>query len=247
MEDETGDLNTDDLLGGAGPLKSKKKKKFILPILILIILALLVLAIKLDIGKVSTNFIGPRIKNIPIINKILPKASENEEGPYDDFTDREFIDTIGTSTAELERAKQEIEDQFLQIVDLEKRIENLQVFEDEYLTFKEEKRIFDEYVAAGNTEEFAQFYQQMYPENAQEVYAQIVQVQQMTKEQRKYASLVSEMDGTRAAKVLENLFETDMDIILAILSNMETESASAILEEMEAEIAAAVIKQLSPE
>ena len=244
MADRTIDLNGNDKTDNDQPLKSKKKKNYTWLILIIII-GLVILFIKLDIGKISSKYIAPTLENVPIVNNILPKTQE--EGPYASYTEKQLIDIITNNELQLEEAKQEIESQILEIVALEKKIENLAVFEEEYVQFKAEKQLFDESVGTMNPEEFSQFYQQMYPENAKEVYAEIVQVQQMTKEQRKYASLISEMDQTRAAKVLENLFQTDMDIILSILSNMDTESASAILAEMDSKIASIVVKQLSPE
>lgn len=246
MDDVTNNLNTDDLIGGSDrPSKSKGKKKYILPLILILILALLVTFIKLDIGKIPSKYIVPKIENVPVIKYILPKTQE--EDLYDGQSKEQLIRIINESQAKLETAELEIEGQLTRISELESKIEDLQVFENEYVTFKEEKFNFDENVANMEKEEFATFYQQMYPENAEQIYTQIAQVQYMTKEQRKYSSLISEMDQTSAAKVLENLFETDMDIIISILSNMETESASAILEEMDSQIASTVIKQLSPE
>lgn len=246
MEEKTIDLTVDDaILTDARPIKSKRKKSFIIPIVIIVLLALLVAVIKLDIGKISSKYIAPKIENIPIINKILPKKTE--KGLYDNHTKEQLVDIISGTQAELEVSQLRIQEQSDQINGLQSKIRDLEVFEAEYLQFKEEKRIFDDYVGNMDKEEYVKFYQQMHPENAQEIYAQIITVQQMTKEQRKYSALISEMDETRAAKVLENLFQTDMDIILSILSNMETENASAILAEMDSKIAAVVVKQLSPE
>lgn len=247
MEGVTIDLSTDDAIQkNSKRIKSKRKKPYIIPIILLAMIALMVVFIKLDIGKVSSKYIGPKIENIPIINKLLPKSNE-EEGLYDNYSKKQLIDIISGSEIEVELARLEIEENLNRISDLEKKVKDLEVFEDEYLKFKEEKQVFDENVANMEKDEFVRFYQQIYPETAEAVYAQIVQVQQMTKEQRKYSSLISEMDETSAAKVLENLFQTDMDIILSILSNMDTESASAILAEMDSQIASIVVKQLSPE
>jgi len=252
MDDVTIDLSTNDLdmndvkLKDGRPIKSKRKKSYMIPIVVLAVVAVIVLFVKLDIGKISSKYIAPKIENIPIINKILPKTKQGD-GLYDSQSKKQLIDIISGSETELEIAQMEIEDHLDRISDLEKKIKDLEVFEDEYLKFKEEKQIFDDYIGNMEKEEFIKFYEQMNPENAQTIYAELVKVQQMTKEQRKYSALISEMDETSAAKVLENLFQTDMDIILSILSNMDTESASAILGEMDSKIASMVVKQLSPE
>lgn len=248
MDDVTIDLTADDnILGDARPTKSKKRKKsYIIPIVIIALIALLVVLIKFNVGGITKKYIAPKIEDIPIINKILPK-SKKEEGIYDGRTKKQLIDIISSTETELEVSQLEMEEQLKRISDLEGKIEDLEVFEEEYAIFKEEKRVFDETVANMQKDEFARFYEQIHPETAQTVYSQIVQVQQMTKEQKKYSALISEMDEIRAAKVLENLSQTDMDIVLSIFSNMDTENASAILDEMESKIASTVVKQLSPE
>ena len=233
------------MIGSDRRIKSKKKKPYILILAIVAIVALLVAAIKFDIGKISSKYLAPQIGNVPILKNVLPKTTE--EGLYETYNKDELINLLSGSEIQLEEAQKQLEDQILITQQLEKQIEGLEVFEQEHLQFKEDKQLFDEQVASINKEEFVTFYEKMYPENAQNIYSDIVKVQQLTKEQRKYASLISEMDETRAAKLLENLFQTDMDIILSILSNMETESASAILAEMDSKIASTVVKQLSPE
>lgn len=245
MDDVTIDFKVDDMPNPDRPIKSKRKKKYIIPVVILVIIVLLVLFIKLDIGKISSKYIAPKIEKIPIIKNILPTSKD--EGLYGHHSKDQLIDIVNGSAIELEVVQLELEDRLDRISDLEKKVKDLSVFEDEYLKFKQEKQFFDEQVATMQKEEFVRFYEQIYPETAQSVYAEIVKIQQMTKEQRKYSSLISEMDETSAAKVLENLFQTDMDIILSILSNMETESASAILTEMDSKIASIIVKQLSPE
>lgn len=246
MDDVTMDLNNDKaMIDSNRRTKSKKKKPYILIAIIVAIVALLVAVIKFDIGKISSKYIAPKIENIPVIKNILPKTTE--KGLYEDHNKEQLTNLLSGSEIQLKAVQKELEEQISITQELEKKIEGLEVFEKEHLKFREEKQLFDEQVAMIDKEEFTKFYKQMYPENAQNIYADIVRVQQMTKEQRKYASLISEMDETKAAKVLENLFQTDMDIILSILSNMETESASAILAEMDSKIASTVVKQLAPE
>ena len=246
MGDVAMDLEIDDTMNDSNHrVKSKRKKPYILIIVMIAVVALLIAFIKLDIGKIASKYIAPKIENIPIINKTLPK--ESVKGLYDDHSKAQLINLLTGSETQLEEAEDALKDQINITLALEKQIESLEVFEKEHLKFREEKQLFDDAIAAAGQDEFIRFYEEMYPENAQNIYSDIVKVQQMTKEERKHASLISEMDAIRAAKVLENLFQTDMDIILSILSNMETESASAILEEMDSQIASTVVKQLAPE
>lgn len=247
MSDATIDIKIDDTgIDSGRPKKIKKKKKFILPIVIIAIVALLVAIIKFDVGKISSKYIAPIVKDIPIVKNILPKT-KGEEGQYADLSKTQLTNILNGSEQQLEMAQNEIQQYLLEIEALESKIEDLKVFEDEYVTFKEEKLLFDQQLATMNEDQFIAFFEQMYPDHAATIYSELIQTQQMTKEQRKYSSLISEMDESAAAKVLENLYQTDMDIILSILTNMETENVSAILEEMDSNIASIVVKQLSPQ
>jgi len=225
--------------------ETKSSKKYLFLILFVAIIALLIVAIRFDIGKVTSKYIRPTIKNIPIVKNILPKVTEDE--PYVDYSKDQLINLVNGGELQLETLNTELKEKELMMIELERQIENLEVFEKEHLKFKEEKRKFDEQMASLDEDGFIEFYQQMYPEHANEVYIDIVKKQQMNKEQKKYAAIIAEMDATSAAKVLENLFQTDMDIILSILSNMDMESTASILEEMDSKIASTIVKQLAPE
>lgn len=225
--------------------ETKSSKKYLFLILFVAIIALLILAIRFDIGKIASKYIGPKIKNIPIVKHILPKVAKDD--PYSAHSREQLIDLLNDGESQLETLNANLKEKDLIIIELEKQIENLEVFEKEHLKFKEEKRNFDEQVASMDEDEFIQFYQQMYPEHANEIYRDLVKKQQMDKEQKKYAAMIAEMDAASSAKVLENLFQTDIDIILSILSNMDMESTASILEEMDSKIASTIVKQLAPE
>lgn len=246
-EDKTALNDTDAILDTdhRAPLRKKKKKR--LPIIILlglIFLGLLIVIIKFDVAGIGSRYIQPKLKNVPVIKYIMPKA--NTEDVYANYTKEQLINVINGSELELDEVNQKIEEQTASIAALEQQIENLKVFEQEHTKFKEEKREFDAQVANMNEESFKKFYEAMYPDNASEIYSDIVKTQQMSKEQKQYASMVAQMDEDQAARVLENLSETDMDIVISILSNMDMESSAAILGQMDHKIAATVIKQLSP-
>ena len=225
--------------------ETKKSKKYLFLILFVAIIALLIVVIRFNIGNITSKHIRPKIKNIPIVKHILPKVAEDE--PYGDYSKEQLINLVNGGELQLEALNTEIKEKEGIITELERQIENLEIFEKEHLKFKEEKRNFDEQVASLEKDEFVKFYEQMYPEHANEIYIDIVKKQQMNKDQKKYAAIIAEMDAASAAKVLENLFQTDMDIILSIFSNMDMESTASILEEMDSKIASTVVKQLAPE
>ena len=64
---------------------SKAVTALIAIIIILIWLAVFAFLIKLDVGGIGSNVLYPVLKDVPVINKILPDASEEQqasEGNY---------------------------------------------------------------------------------------------------------------------------------------------------------------------
>ena len=65
---------------------SKLVTALIALVIILIWLAVFAFLIKLDIGGIGSNILYPVLKDVPVVNKILPTASEEmqaEEGNYE--------------------------------------------------------------------------------------------------------------------------------------------------------------------
>ena len=67
----------DDLLDDGEEKKSNKLVIVFVTILIVLIwLAIFVLLIKLDIGGFGSNVLRPVLKDVPVLNMILPEASD---------------------------------------------------------------------------------------------------------------------------------------------------------------------------
>ena len=69
--------------------EKKGKKTYLLLIPFVVIIVLIAVAIKFDVGKITSKYIGPKIKNIPIVKNILPKVAEDE--PYGDYNKDQLI------------------------------------------------------------------------------------------------------------------------------------------------------------
>ena len=63
--------NTDDELKAG----SKILSVIITLLIVVILLGIIAACIKLDVGGIGNNVLRPVIKDVPVLNKILPKAS----------------------------------------------------------------------------------------------------------------------------------------------------------------------------
>ena len=151
--------------------------------LIIIIIWLVVFAflIKLDVGGIGSNVLYPVLKDVPLVNKILPSVSEEqqaEEGNYK-YT------TLKSANARIE----ELEGQLASesgttsansdyIKNLEAKVKQLQKYKDDVDAFNKRVAEFDEKVVftdnAPDASEYRKYYEEISPDNAEKIYRQVV-------------------------------------------------------------------------
>lgn len=236
--------------------EEKKGSRFLTVIIIIAIiliwLGLFALAIKLDIGGFGSGVLRPILKDVPVINKILPE-----------YTDEEFFQEYNTEYSTLESAIARIKELELKLADSENQgssdseaigdlkaeIARLQVYEDEYQKFQDRVKAFDENVVFGDKapsiEEYYTYYSQIQPENAQEIYRQVVEQMQYDAKVQAEAKRYAKMDAAAAAAVLEIMCSDDLDTVCGIISSMGTQSAAAIMAELDPATAAKITKNLT--
>ena len=137
------------------------------------------------------------------------------------------------------------------IAELEAEISRLQVFEEQQEEFARQKEEFDEEVvyaeAAPDITEYQKFYEEMDPDNAAEIYRQVVEQiqydQKVIDEAEKYAN----MEPASAAEILDVMSSADLDLVCGILSNMDAEQSGLIMQELDSNVAAKVTKRMLSE
>lgn len=247
----------EDLLENELEEQEEKKGGFFTSILFILLVILVVLAtlaalIKLDVGGLGSEVLRPLLKDVPVINRILPA-----------YTDEEFFEEYNTKYSTLESAVAKIKELELQladyqdqdesdsgtIADLKAEIKRLKVYEDEYNKFQDRVKAFDEKVVFGeeapSIEEYRQYYAEIQPENAEEIYRQVVEQLQYDEKIKEEAKRYAKMDPASAAKVLEIMCADDLDTVCGIISSMGNKNASAIMNELDPATAAKITKKLT--
>ena len=238
-------------------------------IIVLIWIAILCLVIKLDFGGFGSNVLAPILKDVPVINMILPKDStgmvtENGEDEayagYDSIQDA--VDYIKELELELERAQSAQSTSAEEISRLEAEVERLQTFEDGQVEFQRIKTEFYEEVVYAEKgpglEEYRKYYEEMDPATAEYLYKQVITQLQESDEITKYASAYSSMKPKAAAAIFEEMTD-NLDLVAKILNAMSVddrakimgvmsaEDRAKILAVMDTEIAAKITKLMDPE
>lgn len=227
---------------------------FLATILIVAVwLAVIVIIIKLDIGGFGSNVLTPVLKDVPVVNKILPGYSilETETGgSYDGYTSlKDAVDQIHLLEAELENSKLSTSSQLEEITNLQAEVKRLQEFEQKQVEFQRIKtEFFEEVVYAEKgpgAEEYQKYYEAMDPATAEYIYRQVIVQLEEDAEIAEYASAYSQMKPKQAAGIFEQM-DSDLDLVARILNAMSVEDRGAILGVMDAEIAAKLTKIMDP-
>ncbi len=214
--------------------ESNKFASFLIAVIIIAIwLVFFCLLIKFDIGGFGSSVMRPIFEDVPVINKILPEAENEEEEEYPYKSLAEAINYIKELELELQNANENADNKDDIIADLQSEIERLKSFEDDQLAFELIKEQFYNEVVFGDSaidyEYYKQFYEEIEPEYAEILYQQVLEKYMYDQQYMELAKAYSEMKPKKAAAALYEM-TGDLEKVVAILKCMETESRAAILE-----------------
>ena len=222
--------------------------------IILIWLGILVLLVKMDVGGFGSNVLTPILKDVPVINKILPSESttettKNEEayGGYNSLKDA--VEQIKTLEKQLDQAQSTNATYAEQIDTLKTEVQRLKTFEDNQVEFQKIKeQFYEEVVYAENgpgADEYRQYYEEMDPTTAEALYKQVIQTEAADKQMQEYANTFSNIQASEAAAILGNMTD-NLDLAASILKNLDVSTRGAILGAMDSAIAARIVKIMDP-
>ena len=225
-------------------------------IIVLIWVAILCLIIKLDFGGFGSNVLTPILKDVPVLNKILPNTMEEslesgEEETYGGYKSlQEAVDYIKELELELERAQSAQNSSSEEVEQLKAEVERLKTFEDSQVEFQRIKtEFYEEVVYADNgpgIEEYRRYYEEMDPATAEYLYKQVITQIEESDEIKDYAAAYSAMKPKAAAAIFESMTD-NLDLAVRILSVMDADQRGEILGAMDTEIAARITKLMDPE
>ena len=138
---------------------------------------------------------------------------------------------------------------FAHLHEMQAEIDRLKTFEDNQTYYEELKKKFDEEVVytdnAPSIEEYKKWYEEMNPDNAADIYQQVLLKINYTEQVKAWAEAYSKMDAKSAAAILEEM-TGDIDLVSDILNNMKSTQRAAILAAMDPVFAAKITKVMHP-
>lgn len=226
-------------------------------IIIIIWLAILCLLIKLDVGGFGSNVMRPILKDVPVINAILPAESSLGNGTAIEGVDTRGFNSVEEACAYIDQLEYELKlaqttssDDSSRVEELEAEIKRLRTFEDSQVEFERIKNEFYNEVIyaekAPDIDAYKKYYESIDPEKAEVLYQQVVAQLQSDDEMNKYVAAYTAMKPKEAAGIFEAMTD-DLALAARILENMDSESRGKIMGAMDAEVAAKITKLMDPE
>lgn len=230
---------------------SKAAVFFVTLVIIVVWLAILVLLIKWDVGGFGSTVMRPILKDVPYLNRILPEGDEElsteDEYPYHNMD--EAIAYIKELEQELAAAQQGNSDNDAYVADLEAQAERLREYEAEEAEFEAlREKFYNEVVFSDNApdiDEYRQYYEGIAPENAEQLYKQVIEQQQTDAAIEDYVKAYSNMPAKDAAAIFDTMTD-NLDLVAKILENMSAQARGDILAAMSEETAAKVTQIMEP-
>ncbi len=246
-EAETDDLEEETSIGG------KIVVFFVTVMIILIWLGIIVLLIKWDVGGFGSTVLGPVLKNVPYVNRILPDgvveevSTEDAAYAYDSLEDA--IAKIKELELQLAEAQNASSTDAEHIAELEAQAAELARYRQEEAAFEAEKQKFYEEVvfsdSAPDIEEYKAYYESIDPANAEVLYRQVVEQTTEDEKLQGYVNTYTSMKAKEAAAIFDTMTD-NLNLVAQILQNMDTQSRADILGKMNSENAARVTEILKP-
>lgn len=221
-------------------------------VIILIWLAIFGLLIKMDVGGFGSTVLYPVFKNVPVVNKILPKVEtqyEEEDTQYRYSSIEEAVERIKELELEVYYANNESLEKDDRIAALEAEVAELTVYKDNQVDFENIKEKFYEEVVfseeAPDISEYKAYYESIDPENAAVLYKQVVKQTEKSDEIKDYIATYSSMKPKEAAAIF-NTMTNNLGLVADILEGMNAQARADILGKMDAETAAKVTAIMEP-
>ncbi len=221
--------------------KSGKGKKILTLILLFILIASIAGYIFLFNGfGVRDTVLRPYLEKVPVVSNYLP--------PKEEATN---LNDLMLENEELKAENELLKQQAQSATDIAENnsseIERLKLIEEQQTEFVAMKEEFDRNFANMTSENFIAYYDAMYPDVAQEVYAEVVSEKYDKALVDDYIATFQSMAPESISGILIEMMNTDMELVILIMQSLDTQLAGDTLSAMDAGNAAEIARLMSPE
>uniref|UniRef100_UPI00405659BD MotE family protein n=1 Tax=Acetatifactor sp. TaxID=1872090 RepID=UPI00405659BD len=223
-------------------------------LIVVLWIAVVCVIIKLDIGGFGSGVLTPILKDVPIVNRILPGVSLTETTDtesYGGYTSlKDAVEQIRYLELELERVQNESSSKDEDLDNLKAEVIRLKEFEKKQLEFQRIRTEFYEEVVYSDKgpgeDAFQEYFESMDPSTAEYIYKQVVTQLEESRDIEEYVATYSSMKPKAAAAMFETMTD-NLDLVARILGGMTAEQRGDILNVMDPDVAGRLTKIMDPE
>ncbi len=217
--------------------------------------AIVCVVVKMDVGGFGSSVMTPILKDVPVLNKILPSASPapgsntEDEDTYGGYSSlEEAVAYIRQLELELDRIQTASSAKDTELESLKAEILRLQEFEQRQVEFQRIKTEFYEEVANLDPEGLLKYYETIDPATMEYIAKQIAVQQQKNEEAEAFIETFAKMKPKDAAKLFEADAMSDrLELVVEIMEGLSVEQRADILGAMNTELAAKLVKMMHPD
>ena len=222
---------------------------FIVLLIIIIWIAIFALLINLDVGGLGTS-LRPMLKDIPVVNMILPAVSDEELAWENDLAYKDIVEAnqrIKELEILVDKLTIESEDKDDEITALTSQVNRLKELEKKMADFEDRVYEFDKKIVFGehapSIDEYIKWYETISPENAERIYEMAIQKEAYNATIREKAEYYEKMKVSAAAEIFENM-TADLEYVCKLLYCMKPKSVSDLLAAMDPLYAAKITRKM---
>ncbi len=214
-------------------------------------IAVACVVVKMDVGGFGSNVLAPILKDVPVVNRILPSAApamENTDSEgYGGYASlEEAVDYIKQLELELEREQTASNAKNTEVEALKAEVLRLQEFEQRQVEFQRIKTEFYEEVANLDPEGLLKYYESMDPTTMEYIAKQIAVQEQRKEDLDNYIQTFAKMKPKSAAKMFEAMSDR-LELVAEILEAMTVEQRADIMNVIDTELGAKLVKMMHPD
>lgn len=240
---EEQEIKNDESTGG------KIVTVLIVLVIVIIWLAIFGVLIKLDVGNFGSEVLYPVLKDVPVVNMILPEPAEKEGDKgmeYDNLAEANA--RIKELENQLSASKNAGSANSSEVEELQAEVKRLKKFEEAQSSFARRVQEFDKNVVyndkAPETEEYKKYYEGIEPDNAEKIYKEVCRDFEYSQEIKDQADTYGKMEPASAAAVLSEM-TNDLNLVAKILDSMQPSKSALILQNMTPTTAAQVTTKMT--
>jgi len=233
----------------------KGKVGLIILITVIALVAGFVLLSVFNVFGIRDSFTYPFLRQVPFIGNLIP------DDPYEDLTPEQIwalreaellaqVESLQGQLVAANNAMAPIEEElaflhdYLVANDMELGI--LREIAAQWSDFLVQQEAFNRDVINNSEGAFMRWFEEMHPEIAEEIYREMLAERLRDERRGHYISVWSGISAQTAARAIEEMWMTDMRLIIDVLSDMPSGSVTPILNALSPGTSATILRHLEP-